>query len=296
MNRIVVGCGYLGLPTALQWRDDGDCVHVVTRSEKRALELANAGLKPLVADVTRAETLGELPATDTVLFAVGFDRTSGNSIGDVYVCGLKNVLAALPANAGHLIYVSTTGVYGSAGGDWVDEMTPPHPQREGGKASLAAEQVLTQHPLGKRSAILRLAGIYGPGRIPYLDKLKQGEPIAAPSDGWLNLIHVDDAAAAVVATAEWLRQARTDGPHLFCVSDGQPVVRANYYREAARLIGAPPPRFTAPEPGSPAALRAGANRRVANDKLLRDLGVKLAYPSHREGLASILANACKQDA
>jgi nucleoside-diphosphate-sugar epimerase len=186
-------------------------------------------------------------------------------------------------------YVSTSGVYGSAGGEFVDEQRPPDPQRDGGKASLAAEEVLRGHALAGRSLILRLAGIYGPGRIPYLDKLRAGEPVAAPSAGWLNLIHVQDAARIVVVADAWLaaRQA-ADGPQVFNVSDGTPVIRSDYYAEVARHIGAPPPTFTEPAADSPAALRASANRRIANEKMLRELRVQLAYPSYREGLAAIL--------
>ena len=80
-----------------------------------------------------------------------------------------------------------------------------------------------------------------------------------------------------------------DGPHVFCVSDGSPVRRGDYYAEVARLIGAAPPTFTAPPPDSPAAARAGSDRRLSNAKLRRELGVELAYPSYRGGLASILA-------
>ena len=227
-----------------------------------------------------------------LLYAVGFDRTAGPDIHSVYADGLRNVLAALPASVTRTIYISTTGVYGTAGGGWVDESTPPDPRREGGKASLAAEEILRAHPLGKRSAILRLAGIYGPGRVPYLDILRAGEPIAAPSEGWLNLIHVDDAARIVVVMDRWLAERNeSDGPHVFCVSDGSPVVRSDYYAEAARLIGAPPPRFTAPPADSPAAARAGADRRVSNAKLrawMGKTGISLEYPSYREGLAQIL--------
>jgi nucleoside-diphosphate-sugar epimerase len=288
MNRLIIGCGYLGSRVAQRWRDDGGSVHVVTRSPQRAQQLADEGYQPLVADVTRPETLVDLPAVDTVLFAVGYDRTSNVSIADVYAGGVKNVLAALPAATDRFIYVSTIGVYGSAGGDWVDEQTSPRPLREGGKASLAAEQELATHRLATRSVALRLSGLYGPGRIPHLDKLRAGEPIAAPSEGWLNLIHVDDAAAAVLAAETWLDQPRGDGPHLFCVTGAQPVLRANYYREVARRIGAEPPQFVSPEPDSPAAQRARANRRVSGEKMLRELGVQLAYPTHREGLAAIL--------
>jgi nucleoside-diphosphate-sugar epimerase len=252
------------------------------------------------ADVTQPETLTCLreifapsgSRIESLLYAVGYDRTAGGpDIHSVYAGGLRNVLTALPESVDRAIYISTTGVYGTAGGGWVDETTPTDPQRDGGKASLAAEEILRAHPLGKRSAILRLAGIYGPGRVPYLDKLRAGEPIAAPSEGWLNLIHVDDAARIVVGIDRWLAErSESDGPHLFCVSDGSPAVRGDYYAEAARLIGAAPPRFTTPAADSPAAARAGADRQVSNAKLrawMSAAGISLAYPSYREGLAQI---------
>jgi nucleoside-diphosphate-sugar epimerase len=138
--------------------------------------------------------------------------------------------------------------------------------------------------IGKQSVILRLAGVYGPGRIPFLKDLKAGEPIAAPATGWLNLIHVDDAAEVVRTTS--LLPPFNDGPRVYCVSDGQPVERGEYYSEVARLIGAAPPQFTEPEPGSPRAARAEANRRISNARMLADLRVNLTYPDYRAGLAS----------
>ena len=86
----------------------------------------------------------------------------------------------------------------------------------------------------------------------------------------------------------WLTGQDGSGPHLFCVSDGSPVARGNYYREVARLIDANPPSFVEPDPESPAAQRAGVSRRISNEKLLHDLGVQLSFPSYREGLAAIL--------
>ena len=97
------------------------------------------------------------------------------------------------------IYISTTGVYGPASGEWIDETTPPDPQRDGGRASLAAERALAASPFAARGVILRLAGIYGPGRVPFIEELCAGEPIPAPTTGYLNLIHVDDAAETVLA-------------------------------------------------------------------------------------------------
>ena len=284
MSKLIFGCGYLGKRVAKLWLEQGQEVHVVTRSAERAKALAEEGYLPLVGDVTEPDRFPDLPEAKTVLFAVGFDRTVGNSIMEVYAEGVKNTLARLPNSVERFIYISTTGVYGSADGGWVDETTAPAPHREGGKASLAAEQALDT-----RGIVLRLAGIYGPGRVPYLDKLKNGEPIAAPSEGWLNLIHVDDGAHIVLAAESWSHNQPT-GPHTFCVCDGHPVVRREYYQEVARQIAAGPPVFTSPNAGSPAAARAAADKRVSNRKLLETLGVEMAFPSYREGLASILAN------
>ncbi len=236
MTKLIFGCGYLGERVALKWRSAGNAVVVVTRSDSRADAFRQQGYEAIIADVTQPETLTLLPVAESVLFAVGLDRASKNSIQEVYADGMSNVLAALPAETGRLIYISTTGVYGPADGGWVDEVTAPDPQREGGRASLAAEQVLADHLLGQRSISLRLAGIYGPGRVPFIAELRANEPIPAPASGWLNLIHVDDAVEVVIAACD-LEPFR-DGPRVYCVSDGQPVQRGDFYGEVARQIGA----------------------------------------------------------
>jgi nucleoside-diphosphate-sugar epimerase len=286
MSKLIIGCGYLGARVARRWCEAGHPVTVVTRSRARASGFAHHGYRAIVADVTLPETLVELPAAETVLFAVGFDRSAGRGIEEIYAGGIRNVLSALPADTGRLIYTSTTGVYGPAGGEWVDETTPPDPHRDGGRASLVAERVLAAHHLGHNAVILRLAGIYGPGRIPFLDRLSAGEPVPAPSVGYINLIHVDDAAEVVIA-AGYAPQF-DNGPHIYCVSDGHPVQRGEYYAEVARQIGAPPPTFSAADPESHRAARAESDRRVSNDRLLADLHVQLSYQNHRAGLAKIL--------
>jgi nucleoside-diphosphate-sugar epimerase len=293
-TKLVFGCGYLGLRVARRWRGAGRHVMAVTRSEDCSLELAREGLFTIGADVTQPQSLAclsELPElggrrVDCVLFAVGYDRSPGQCIERVYAGGVQNVLAALPRSVIRFIYISTTGVYGSGDGGWVDEHTPPDTQRDGGRASLAAEQLLAAHPIGANSVILRLAGLYGPDRVPYIDALRAGQPIAAPTHGYLNLIHVDDAAAAVLA-ADRL-PGFDDGPRVYCISDGQPVERGEYYREVARQIGAPAPKFIEPDANSPRSARAESNRRVRNTRMLNELNVNLAYPDYRAGLAAIL--------
>ena len=160
---------------------------------------------------------------------------------------------------------------------------PCRPTRAGGQAAFEAEALLTQGPLAERAIILRLAGIYGPGRIPRSEEIRAGRPIAAPRDGWLNLIHVDDAARIVEAAAD-----RLTPPQTLVVSDGAPVLRGDYYAELARLLHAPPPAFTTPDPTSPAAQRAASDKRVDPARLYAALPVKLDYPTYREGLAAIV--------
>jgi nucleoside-diphosphate-sugar epimerase len=282
MAKLVIGCGYLGARVARKWLESGHSVTVVTRSDQRAVRFRLPGFDAIVADVMRPETLTQLPVAESVLFAVGFDRDSENSIQEIYANGMSNVLAALPPETGRLIYISTTGVYGPGDGGWVDELTAPDPRREGGRASLAAEKRIAACPMGQRSAILRLAGIYGPGRVPFIRELRAGEPIAAPASGWLNLIHVDDAVEAVIAASEL--EPFSDGPRVYCISDGQPVQRGEFYSEVARQIGAQPPRFIKPDPTSPRAARAEANRRISNVRMLAELRVTLTYPDYRAGL------------
>lgn len=288
-SKLIIGCGFLGEQILNLWRKGGDQIHAVTRWPIRAQFFSALGVHPIVADVCDPQSLANLPVVDTVLFAVGYDRRSGHSIHEVYAQGLANVLATLPEKTGRVIYISTTGVYGPASGEWVDENTPTNPRRDGGKASLAAEQMLAAHPIGKRSIILRLAGIYGPNRIPQINKLAVDEPLALPTEGWLNLIHVDDAAAIVVAIDKWAAENPiADGPEVFCVSDGHPVVRGDYYREVGRLAIGEEPTFVEPDPNSPAVQRARSDKRISNHKLLDTLGYQFLYPNYRAGLAAIL--------
>jgi nucleoside-diphosphate-sugar epimerase len=130
---------------------------------------------------------------------------------------------------------------------------------------------------------LRLAGLYGPGRIPRSSDLVAGRPIDAPAHGWLNLIHVDDAARIVL-----LAEERASPPRTYVVSDGAPVPRAEYYAELARLLNAPPPRFVEPAADSPAALRAGSDKRINPRRMFAELKPTLLYPDYRAGLAAIV--------
>jgi nucleoside-diphosphate-sugar epimerase len=284
MAKLIFGCGYLGGRVARLWRAAGEEVLAVTRSELKAVQLSAEGIQPLVADVARESQLTVPQGVRTVLFAVGYDRSAGRAIHGVYVEGLRRAIEALPESVARFIYVSSTGVYGQVAGTLVDEDSPCEPTREGGKACLAAEEVLRGSRFADRAVILRLAGLYGPGRIPRARELLAGKPIDAQSNGWLNLIHVEDAARIVL-----LAEDRAEPPRTYVVSDGQPVVRGEYYAELARLIGAARPTFVDPPADSSVAARAASDKRIDPARMFAELRPTLTYPSYREGLAAIVS-------
>jgi nucleoside-diphosphate-sugar epimerase len=201
MAKLILGCGYLGLRVARCWQTAGEEVFALTRSPERAAQLAAGGIRPLVGDLARSTKLEFPPNVSTALFSVGFDRSAGQSIHDVYVEGLARVLATQPTTTRRVIYVSSTGVYGDVTGADVNEDSPCRPTREGGRACLAAEERLARSPFADRAIILRLAGLYGPGRIPRAADLLAGRPIDASRGGWLNLIHVAVGRIACRAAA-----------------------------------------------------------------------------------------------
>ena len=281
--RVVIGCGYLGERVALAWLAAGDRVLGVTRRSARAAELAAVGIEPVVADVAAdAPWWTTLPPLATVFWSVGFDRTGGGTHRDVHVTGLRRLLDGLAATARvgtpRIVLSSSTGVWGDEDGRIVDESTPPRPEREAGRALVEAEDLLGRHPLGPGVA-LRFAGLYGPGRLPRLDDLRLGKPLAADPESWLNLLHIDDAARAVRLVAA----AAAPRP-LYVVSDGRPVRRRDWYGRLAELIGARPPAW------DPAAPRErGADKRVDPSLIARDLGFAPDHPDAVAALAGLVA-------
>jgi len=274
-RRLIVGCGYLGERLASRWLAAGSRVWGLVRTPSRLARLSEAGVEPIVADVAAPLPLPALPEVDTVVWAVGFDRTAGRSYREVHVDGLRRLLDALAGNP-RLIFVSSTGVWGRVDGQRVDEATPPHPDREAGRVLLEAEALLGGHPKG-RGTVLRLAGIYGPGRLPRIDDLRASRPLEADPDSWLNLIHVDDAAAVVMAVADHAGP----GP-LYVVSDGRPVRRRDFYARLADLVGSPPPNWI-----PPAADARGGDKRVDPRRLFAEIGPAFSHPDAIAALAGI---------
>jgi nucleoside-diphosphate-sugar epimerase len=272
---LVIGCGYLGLRVAERRRAAAERVFAATRSLHHADEFHRLGLQPVLCDVLDPASLRALPAGADVVYCVGFDRKAGKTMRNVYVDGLDNALTALEAaDHGRFVYVSSTGVYGQTGGEEVDETAATAPSGESGRIVLDAENLLRERR--PDAVILRFAGIYGTNRLIRAAALKAGEPLSGDPELWLNLIHVEDGAAAVIAAVE-----RAGAGSVINVCDDLPARRRDFYTKMAEVLGAPSPWFP---PDVEGRIAGGANRRIVNRRMHTELAVTLRFPSYVEGL------------
>ncbi|WP_242482454.1 NAD-dependent epimerase/dehydratase family protein [Thiocystis violacea] len=189
-----------------------------------------------------------------------------------------------------ILYMSTTGVYGDCRGEWVDEGWPTRPTVDRSRRRLDAEETLRRwsHDTGGELVVLRVSGIYGPGRLP-LARLRQRVPMVRPEEApYSNRIHVDDLVRISLAAMD-----KAEDGAVFNVSDGNPSTMTDYFIQIADAAGLPRPPLI-PMSEAPDQLSAGMmsymseSRRLSNRKLLDELGVELIYPSLAEGLRSAL--------
>ena len=280
-DALIIGCGYLGTRVADLWLAQGRRVYALTRN--RADALRKRGIEPIIGDILDPHTLTNLPHAGTTLYAVGMDRSTGATMRQVYVEGLKHVLLALHGG-GKLIYVSSTGVYGQTDGSEVDEDSPTLPHDESGQTVLAAEEMLRSHRAD--AVVLRFAGIYGPDRLLRKAALLAGQPLVGDADKFLNLIEVRDGARAVLATEAKATLGRT-----YIVSDGHPTRRRDFYTELAHLLNAPEAKFTPHPTDSPIPTHDRGNRRLLNRRIVEELGWQPEYATFHQGLRAAMESA-----
>lgn len=254
----------------------------VRTAEKAASLPASVVAKAYVFDGTTGsrEIEAEVRATQALLVSV----PPGES--DPVLRHFTDAIAAAP-NLSAIVYLSTIGVYGDHQGDWIDETTPPAPASERSRARLAAEQ--SWSALGSRTeksvAILRLAGIYGPGQNALL-QVRRGTARRVIKPGqYFNRIHVTDIAQAIDGAI------RNSANGVFNVADNLPTAPGVPLAYAATLLKLPPPpelsfEEAARSMGAMALSFYGESKRVRND-CLAALGVTLRYPTFREGLRAL---------
>ena len=279
---LIIGCGDIGRRVAALYRQRDCTVSALTRSDATAETLAEQGLLPWVGDLDRPDSLPVLPCKDRLVFYFAPPPAQGED--DARLRAFLNHIVGkeLPRK---LVYISTSGVYGNCRGAWVTEDTPPRPNTARARRRLAAETLLKdwEERSGVPVVILRVGGIYGPGRLP-VERLRRGEPVLREQDcGYTNRIHADDLAAACIAAAE-------RGQGIYNVSDGHPTTMSDYFNKVADRCGLPrPPQISFTEAQSRLSAEMMSylqeSRRLDNRKMLEELGVSLRYPGLSEGLA-----------
>jgi nucleoside-diphosphate-sugar epimerase len=285
---LIVGCGDLGRRVATRHLARGEPVHGLVRSRDSAEALAAAGIAAVQADLDTP--LPELPTRAARVYYFAPPPESGAA--DPRIGRFLDAVARDGAPQ-RVVYVSTTGVYGDCGGAWVDETRPPRPAVDRARRRWDAECRLRAwaEGTGRDLVVLRVAGIYGPGRLP-LARLRQGLPMVAPEEApWTNRIHADDLATVCVAAMD-----RAAAGALYNVSDGHPGNMADYFNRVADLAGLPRPpvvRLAAAEGRLSAGLLSylQESRRLSNRRMLEELGVTLRYPTLDEGLPACFGPA-----
>lgn len=283
MRLFVFGIGYTA--QAFIRSQDWTQVSGTVRQADKAARLAEQGIRahPL-AELTDPSALeDDIRSAEAILVSAPPDAE-----GDPTLSRFRDAIASAP-NLAWIGYLSTTGVYGDRGGDWVDETTPATPQSGQSRRRLDAERAWLAfgQETGKPVHIFRLTGIYGPGRNA-LANLARGtaQRIAKPGQVF-NRIHVDDIAAILAAS---LHRPRPGA--VYNVSDDEPAPPQDVVAYAAKLAGVEPPPeipFEIAEMRPMARSFYAENKRIANRLIKEELGVRLLYPTYREGIAALHA-------
>jgi len=281
---VCIGFGYSAAHFVVTFGKRFDRVVGTTRSLRDSGRL-HGRVEMIAFDGSAAspELLARVEQSDTLLISA----PPGES-GDPALACLADAIPR--GRARTIVYLSTIGVYGDSGGAWVDEESVPRASSPRSIARLSAEEAWRRFGAenGNSIAILRLAGIYGPGRNALVTLAEgKGRRIVKPGQVF-NRIHVDDIAQAIDAC--FTQQANS----IFNLADDEPAPPQNVIAFAADVMGKPPPPEIPFEEArasmSPMAQSFYAeNRRVRNTKLKQTLGVRLAYPTYREGLRALFA-------
>ena len=283
---LIAGCGYVGQRLALRLRDRFEVAALVRTAEKAAA-LERQGIKAVVIDLDRVRAGAGIPERldqEAIVYLVP-PPNAGES--DLRLDRFLQ-LAIVPPKA--FVYMSTTGVYGDTEGGFVDESTPVQPRSERARRRVSAEEMTRVWCTERRvrRVVLRVPGIYGPGRLP-LDRLKRREPVVCPEDaGISNRIQIDDLVMAC-EQAVVNREARG----VYNVTDGNSITSTEFFDAVARLAGLPcPPRVPMEEAQltfSPERLSfIDESRRVGNDRMLKHLRVQLKYADIESGIRASL--------
>ena len=287
MRVLIVGCGYVGLPLGAELVRQGHEVFGLRRTAAAEAQLRAAGVRPLAGDVTKPETLADLPGPfDWVVNCVASGGGDAAAYRQTYLQGTANLLAWLaPHPPKKFLYTSSTGVYGQNDGSTVKETSPTEPEAETAKVLVETEKLLLAASAGSRppAIILRVAGIYGPGRgYAFKQFLKNEARLEGDGARVMNMIHRDDLIGCIIAA---LKSGRPG--EIYNVVDDEPVTQAHFYQWLADSLGKNPPPSVPEDPGT-LRKRGATHKRVSNRKLKMEIGWPFLYPNFRIGYSAEL--------
>ncbi|MBR1367273.1 SDR family oxidoreductase [Bradyrhizobium ottawaense] len=275
MRLFILGLGYSARHFVRKHGGSFSHIAGTVRDPGKRDDLAGIEVHAFSGEPPARETVEQVREADVLLISI-----PPGSSGDPAIAAFGDVLAT---GRRKIVYLSTIGVYGDHGGGWVDESTPPQATLDRARMRVAAEQAWMDMARGD-AAILRLAGIYGPGRNA-LATLRGGTARRVIKPGQVfNRIHVDDIANATMAALPH----RTGG--IWNVCDDEPAPPQDVIAYAAKLMGVVPPpeeAFATAEMSAMARSFYASSARVSNAKLKRELGVTLVHPTYRRGLDAL---------
>ena len=287
MNVLIIGCGDTGERLARLHEAAGDTVRATTRSAERHNKLQTLQQAPELLDLDHPPGNVQLTEADILYMLV---PPGGNGSHDPRMATLLQLIeqVGLPRR---FVYISTTGVYGDCSGDWVTEASPrqPHSQRAWRRAAAEQQLEIWATRMAVELVILRVPGIYGPGRLP-LARLERGDPVLHADEApWSNRIHIEDLAAACALVG-----THPEANGVYNVTDGRPTTMTDYFNQVADACGLTrPPQISRAE----AEERFSANmlsflnesRRIDSSRLRKELGMQLKYPDLASGLEASLS-------
>jgi nucleoside-diphosphate-sugar epimerase len=275
MRVLIAGCGYVGTALGVRLARGGHRVWGLRRNPKGL----PSAIRGVAADLGAMASIPDFfRLVDHVVYAAAPDVSTPHAYGATYVEGVRNLVRALRSSRApvrRFVFVSSTAVWGQSHGEWVDESTPPSPDDFRGAILREAEECVLSAPFP--GVILRLGGIYGPGRTRLIERVRPGDARCPEGDPtWSNRIHRDDAAAIL---EHLLTVPSPDS--VYVGVDDEPAPLCDVYRHVADLLGVAPPT---PDPSvSPRR----SNKRCSNRRL-KETGYRFLFPSYREGYSAVI--------
>ncbi len=281
---LIAGCGDIGLRVAqrlMRLGGEGGEVTAIVRTPQKQAALAALGASAQSGDLDQPGSAGDWPW----LFWFAPPRPEGER--DLR---LRNWLAAQRGRIGRFVYISISGVYGDCEGRWIDESEPLRPLAARSMRRADAEAALQEWGAAHGCAvvILRVPGIYGPGRLPQA-RLRAAEPVMCSADApYSNRVHADDLADAAILAA---RHGHAGAA--YNIADGHPTTMTDYFLQCAQLLGLPAPeqisRAEAQRRFTPAMWSyMEESKRLLIDRAQRELGFVPRYPTLQAGLPTCL--------